>query len=139
VTDCSLYTVHQKYLKTNDDEMIINHMKIFFSHLMTAVNQRYMNSFENYTIFSLNTTVKAFLILKVIIKRFSNSLKFFSFYCKNPGDCLWASQELVGSKAVPTKDGVDVIIGEPTLRNFSKFISSKQFNFTFDHAMGLLE
>ena len=73
VTDCSLYTVHQKYLKTNDDEMIINHMKIFFSHLMTAVNQRYMNSFENYTIFSLNTTVKAFLILKVIIKRFSNT------------------------------------------------------------------
>ena len=47
VVDKTIYLDHQKILKTNDSDLILNNIRVYYSHFFNGVNQQYQNSFNN--------------------------------------------------------------------------------------------
>ncbi len=76
VTDSSVYKDHQRFSGSNDTHVIFMHMKIYFSHVMMGVNQRYQNSMSDDHILRLTIKLANFLFLTVVFFSFVFEIKF---------------------------------------------------------------
>jgi hypothetical protein len=65
VTDPSVYEVHKKFCKTSDKSKIFQHMRIYYSHIINGVNQRFLNSLKNDSEISITLKLTNFLFLTV--------------------------------------------------------------------------
>lgn len=76
VIDQTIYLDHQKFLNTNDRDVIFESMKIYFSHMFNGVNQQFVNSLANDPDLRIYIKLKNFLFFTVIllfkIKSFKN-------------------------------------------------------------------
>ena len=65
VADPSVYEAHRRYCRTRDKAKVFQHMRIYFSHLINGVNQRYQNSLRGDTEISISIKLTNFLFLTV--------------------------------------------------------------------------
>jgi hypothetical protein len=65
VTDESIFNDHKRFANTNDTAQVFMHMKIYYSHLLNGVNQRYANSFVNDADLRIHVRLTNFLFLTV--------------------------------------------------------------------------
>jgi hypothetical protein len=69
VTDISIYEQHSRFINSSDQDLVLNHMSIYYAHLIKGVNQRFMNSFENDTQLKIYAVLKNYLFLTVNNKK----------------------------------------------------------------------
>ncbi len=67
VTDYSLYLDHQRYANSTNQDLVLVHMRIYFSHVFNGVNQRFLNTFEFDQDMRLSIVIKGFLIQTVCL------------------------------------------------------------------------
>ena len=80
VADQTIYLNHKKFLKTNDSYFIFESMKIYYSHLISGVNQQYVNSLANDTDMRIYFKAKNFLFYTVNYKFNYKQTKIIKFY-----------------------------------------------------------
>ena len=72
VIDHSIYDEHKKYLETDNEEQILNHIRLYYIHSMSGVNDKYQNSLENDPELRINIKLVHILIIIVVF--------FFNFF-----------------------------------------------------------
>jgi hypothetical protein len=65
VTDCSVFNYHRDLLRTRNTAIILQHMRLYFTHLINLVNRRYELALKYDTDISVNVILKDILFLKV--------------------------------------------------------------------------
>ncbi|CAF0856252.1 unnamed protein product [Brachionus calyciflorus] len=121
VTDPSIFEEHKRISNSVDQNYVFGQMRIYFSHLMHAVNQKYQNSFANDNDMKMNVKLTNILIIT------------------KQAEAPWGDKSIVGDPSNPTYQGQDVLVGTPTITRFRSFMNSKMFPFEYDHAMGLIK
>lgn len=65
VVDVSIYEDHKEYLKTTDQERILDHIRLYYAHTMNGVNDKYQNSLADDPDLRINIKLVHLLILTV--------------------------------------------------------------------------
>lgn len=65
VVDPTVYQDHKKYLKSTDDNLIFDHIRVYYAHLFNGVNAKYQNSFSNDPELRINIKLVHVLIITV--------------------------------------------------------------------------
>ncbi|RNA20468.1 A disintegrin and metallo ase with thrombospondin motifs [Brachionus plicatilis] len=86
-------------------------MRVYFSHLMHSVDQKYQNSFKNDLQMKINILLTNFLFLT------------------DPLETTWADSSISGDPQYPTYDGKEVIVANPALIRFRLSNVFKIFKF----------
>jgi hypothetical protein len=140
VTDTSVFLDHQRHANTKDQDLVFLHMKIYFTHLMNIVNQRYINSFKNDPELRIYIKTKNFLFLTVEYYFFLPFIFFLNFkFSKTSTSSSWTDPKLVGDINYPTYNGRPVVVTTKTLDAFINYMNSLKLPFAYDHAVGLFK
>ncbi|RNA07290.1 A disintegrin and metallo ase with thrombospondin motifs 5-like [Brachionus plicatilis] len=121
VADYSLINEHKRISKSEDLDVVFNNLRIYLSHVMHAVDQKYQNSFKNDNEMKINIFLTNFV------------------FVTDPAEAPWVDPSLVGDPNNPTYDNQDVIVATPTIQSFKNYMESKTFPFEYDHAMALFK
>ncbi len=71
VADKTIFDDHKRFIQSEDLESIVTHMKVYYTHFVNAINQRFQNSLVND------------VDLKVQIKLVNFIFLIVSFLCVN--------------------------------------------------------
>jgi hypothetical protein len=111
VADQTIYNDHVIFAGTTTQSLVFLHMRIYFTHVMNGVNQRYINSLSSDPDLRLTISLKNILI--------------------STSTPTWSASTGV------TFEGRDVIIAATALNAFKAEFESQSLTFTYDHAVAL--
>ena len=110
-------------------------MKAYYAHLISSINQRFINSLSNDPDLMITTKLTNLLFLTVnIFWTLVNLWKNIDIFCffKTPQETSWANIEVPKN---PSYNGQKVVDGGQVLGRFSEYLQSKNLPFDYDHAM----
>ncbi|RMZ95225.1 A disintegrin and metallo ase with thrombospondin motifs 3-like [Brachionus plicatilis] len=118
VTDVSVYLAHKAFLKTTSQSLVLDYMKIYYSHVINNVNKLFKNSFSDDADLRINIKATNFLFLT------------------RQSDSQWSNQSFVGDPRISLYKSKRVILGSRALEIFKNSMDEVQLN--FDHALAFV-
>ncbi|CAF0922549.1 unnamed protein product, partial [Brachionus calyciflorus] len=119
VTDSTVFQYHKNFMGSSDQNLIFSQMRIYYAHLINGINQRFTNSLVT------DPDLRIFIVLKNFL------------FLTNAQDLTWLNINNVGEPGYPTYENKEVVLTGKTLNAFTTFMNSKNFEFTYDHAVAL--
>ncbi|RNA04998.1 A disintegrin and metallo ase with thrombospondin motifs 3-like [Brachionus plicatilis] len=119
VIDPSIYEDHKEFLQTNDQEIIFDHIRLYYAHTMNGVNDKYQNSMTTDPDLRISIKLVHILILT------------------DPDVATWTRADIVGDTDVTHYNGRQVVLADETLNEFGNFLQGLTIDFDYDHAVGV--
>ncbi|CAF1126253.1 unnamed protein product, partial [Brachionus calyciflorus] len=120
VTDSSVFDAHRAFLKTNNVNLTLDFMRIYYSHLINQVNSLFQNSFSNDPNLRINIKASDFLFITRQI------------------DSPWSNPSLTGDNFVISYRGKRVIIDTLALDSFRNSMNAIRTINNYDHVIGFM-
>ncbi|CAF0920507.1 unnamed protein product, partial [Brachionus calyciflorus] len=118
VVDISIQNSYKRYLKTNDDNIVRDAIRTYYSYVFAGVNEKYQRTLENDPDLKIAIKLTNILILS------------------NPSDLEWADSKV---NALPgltrNDDGKEIINGTSSLDRLAQYMNNQKFSFEFDVAV----
>ncbi|RNA00332.1 A disintegrin and metallo ase with thrombospondin motifs 1, partial [Brachionus plicatilis] len=119
VIDPSIYEDHKEFLQTNDQEIIFDHIRLYYAHTMNGVNDKYQSSMTTDPDLRISIKLVHILILT------------------DPDVATWTRADIVGDTDVSHYNGRQVVLADETLNEFGNFLQGLTIDFDYDHAVGV--
>lgn len=118
VSESRVYEKNKNLLNTNDEKTVQQYMKIFYAHLISAVNHRFYLSLYNTSSIMINIVLKGVVIETSLSQ--SN----------------WSNPAVVGENNEQWQNA-DVVVVQSAFLEFSSYMRNLNLPYKYDYAVGV--
>ncbi|RNA34108.1 ADAM family mig-17-like [Brachionus plicatilis] len=119
VLDISIFNYYKNLIQSNDLSLILEHIRVYYAHVINSVNQKFQNSLATDPDLRINVRLTNILV------------------ASNAKESIWTDRSHVGDPSFPIYGNREVIIIGKALSKLGSYLNSLELNFEFDHAVGI--
>jgi len=101
--------------------LLLEYIKIYYSHIVTGIDLRYVNSFVNDPDMTISVKLANILVYT------------------DPNDTPWTNSTAIGPPGIPIWNGKGTVMTTTCTSSFISTMNNRTFPFSYDHAVAIME
>ncbi|CAF0868320.1 unnamed protein product [Brachionus calyciflorus] len=119
VLDQSIYNYYKRLGNSNDHDLILENIRVYYAFVINSVNQKYQNTLSSDPDLRINIRLTNIIV------------------CVSDSDSYWTDQKYAGHSTFTNYGDREVILILESYSLFGSFLESLKLPFEFDHAVGI--